>query len=807
MTVTLRRMLPLLASAAGVLLVVSGVISGAAGPASAARNAPSSSATEAGIITTVAGGPGGPAAGRQVSVSQPCGVASYGKGLYFTEWGNDVVRQLSLSTGVLGTIAGVGPTAGPRSLSNPCAVVTDRAGNVIFADAGNNMVRVIAARDGVFYGTRMRAGQSYAVGGKSFTAPDALVVDGHGNLLVASQATYLDGSTASALVSVLAGAKGTFYGQHMVPGKVYQLAGLQCADSESGCGPGLSGDGGPALDATFGPALWGLTIDQNGNVVISDNGDNVIRVIAASAGLFYGQQMTAGDIYSIAGGGTGGGSDGLGDGEPARQAILSSPRGLVVDAAGNLVLADQGHNRIRVIAASAGLFYGQQMTAGDIYAIAGGGALLNERIPALEARLTEPSGVALDSAGNVAITDQGTNRVLLVAARTGKFYGQKMTPGDIYTIAGNWHPSYSGNGGLATHAQLSPFFPVVTDGSGLQAVDPAGLAVGPDGNIVVGDSANNVVRVIAGRTGVFYGIKMTAGDIYTVAGDGAAGFAGDNHPAFQAKLDHPGGVAVDHAGNILVSDLTNRRIRVIAARNGIFYGKHMTVGDIYTVAAGLSPEGLAVDRNGNVLIADFGHVLVLAGRTGKFYGQHMTEGDVYPLKARGPAMTVQAVAVDQAGNVVVASSGYSQIVVIAVRSGKFYGIRMRARHSYVVAGVGSSGGFSGDGGRATKAVLNSPSAVAVDAAGNLLIADSINNRIRVVAERSGTFYGVKMTVGHIYTVAGSGKPCELGGCGGYSGYGGRATSAELNDPCGVAAYGNSLVILDNLNDRVREVSG
>jgi hypothetical protein len=267
-------------------------------------------------------------------------------------------------------------------------------------------------------------------------------------------------------------------------------------------------------------------------------------------------------------------------------------------------------------------------------------------------------------------------------------------------------------------------------------------------------------------------------------------------------------VAVDHAGNILVSDMANGRLRVIAASTGWFYGKHMTVDHIYTLGTGLGTEGLAVDRNSNVLMADFDQVLVLAGRTGRFYGQRMTEGHIYGLKADGLRMTAQAVAVDHAGNVVVASSGWSQIDVIAVRAGRFYGVAMRPGHAYAVAGRASSGGgFSGDGGPAKKATLNFPSGVAVDAAGNLLVADSQNNRVRVVAERSGTFYGVRMTAGHIYTVAGSGKACLFGCGGGYSGYGARATSAELSDPCGIAAYGNGLLVLDNQNDRVREVSG
>jgi len=89
----------------------------------------------------------------------------------------------------------------------------------------------------------------------------------------------------------------------------------------------------------------------------------------------------------------------------------------------------------------------------------------------------------------------------------------------------------------------------------------------------------------------------------------------------------------------------------------------------------------------------------------------------------------------------------------------------------------------------------------VDSAGNVLIADALNNRIRVVAERTGTFYGKKMTAGDIYTVAGSGRT------GGLYGDGGPATDAVLSDPCGVAPFGTGLVVLDTSNDRVRFVSG
>jgi trimeric autotransporter adhesin len=751
---------------------------GASGTAGAAVTGPVAAAARAGVITTVAGGVGGPAAGRKVAVNQPCGLASGRRSVYVTESAGDVVRRLDPASGLLSTVAGSGPT-GLHGLNNPCGVAVDAAGNLIVANTGNNVLRVIAARSGVFYGKKMRAGRSYAIGRGSFSAPEAVTVDRHGNLLVTSQTGFTNvDDTASAVVSVLAGARGSFYGQQMVPGHVYPLAGQDCPGAGNpGCTPGLTGDGGPALAATFGTDLWGVTPDRSGNVVIADTDDGRIRVVAERSGMFYGQAMTAGDIYSVAGGGTGG----LGDGGPASQATLSSPQGVAFDSAGNVVLSDSGDGRVRVVAAATGAFYGQQMTGGDIYTIAGGGTGgLGDGGPAGQGTLSSPQGVAFDRAGDVVIADTGDLRVRVVAAATGRFYGQKMTAGHIYTIAGNGQASYSGDGGLPTRAQLSA---------------PSGLAVGLGGFIVVGDTGSNRVRVIAGRTGVFYGMKMTARHIYTVAGTGAYGNSGDGGPGTSAELANPGGVAVDHAGNILVSEVGSRT-RVIANRTGRFYGRQMTAGYIYTLAGG--GFGLAVDRYGNLLMATFGPVRVVAGRTGTFYGQRMTAGHLYTLRpkpcCRGELPLAIAVAVDHAGNVIVVGvpTPINPVLgIIAVKAGRFYGREMKPHHYYpLITGR-----------------LESPSAVTVDAAGNLLIADSGNNAVKVLAERSGTFYGVKMRAGHLYRVAGNGIPDPHGNIGQYSGDGGPATKARLFAPCGIAAYGKNLLVLDCHNNRVREVSG
>jgi sugar lactone lactonase YvrE len=270
-------------------------------------------------------------------------------------------------------------------------------------------------------------------------------------------------------------------------------------------------------------------------------------VVAARTGTFYGQAMTAGDIYTVAGDGTFGFS---GDGGPATSAELGSPGAVAVDSAGNLLFSDAPNDRIRMVAARTGTFYGQAMTAGDIYTVAGDGVFgsSGDGGPATQAELylNDPGGVAVDGAGNLVLSDSTNSRIRVVAASSGTFYGQPMTAGDIYTVAGDGVFGFSGDGGPATSAELSM---------------PQGVAVDAAGNLVVCDGYR--VRVVAARTGTFYGQPMTAGDIYTVAGDGVFGFSGDGGPASGAELGHPDSLAVDPAGDLLIADSVNNRIRMV----------------------------------------------------------------------------------------------------------------------------------------------------------------------------------------------------------------------------------------------------
>ena len=173
---------------------------------------------------------------------------------------------------------------------------------------------------------------------------------------------------------------------------------------------GDTGDGGPATGASLdGPA--GVAVDAAGNLVVANSGDGVIRVVAENTGKFYGQAMTTGNIYRVAGGGCGV----LGDGGPATQAVLVDPGLVALDATGNLVVADAGDSRIRVVAVRHGTFYGQPMLAGDIYTVAGNGSVgfSGDGGPATGAELFAPWGVAVDGS-NLVTADPVNNRIRLV---------------------------------------------------------------------------------------------------------------------------------------------------------------------------------------------------------------------------------------------------------------------------------------------------------------------------------------------------------------------------------------------------------
>jgi len=344
----------------------------------------------------------------------------------------------------------------------------------------------------------------------------------------------------------------------------------------------------------------------------------------------------------------------------------------------------------------------------------------------------------------------------------------KVAPGTITTIAGDNVQGYLGDGGPATSAGLNLPFHAVFAG----------------GNLYIADQVNNAVRAVANGNG----------NISTFAGeDGVAGYTGDGVKAIDSELASPCGVAVDSAGNVYIADTLNNVIRKVATGTGIITTVAGTPGASGYGGDGsgalsatlMKPSSVVFDSAGNMYIADSGDnvirkVTASTGNISTYAGDFNTPGytgDGGPATKVGVGLNNPvAVALDAAGNLYIADSQNSVIRKVTAASGIIT----------TIAGKGTPG-FSGDGGRAVFAQLSHPRGVAVDAAGNVYIADTFNSRIRVVAPN-----------GTINTVAGTGVL-------GYSGDGGLATAAQLNFPDGLSfdSAGN-LYIADNGNNVIRE---
>ena len=351
-----------------------------------------------------------------------------------------------------------------------------------------------------------------------------------GNVVIADALNYA--------VRVLAVVSGTFYGQPMTADHIYTIAGNGTS--------GFSGDGGPGPSAQLSYAS-GITVDPVGDVIIADADNHRVRVVPVTSGVFFGIPYTAGYIYTLAGNGTPGFT---GDGGPALSAELQSPRDVALDNAGNLVIADTTNNRLRVEAGSTGTFYGQAMTALDIYTVAGGGGSFGEGGPATSAQLSSPWGLDVDTHGNVLFADLLNQRIRVVAGAAGTFYGVAMTSGNVYTIAGNGGSGTYGSDGVSATSTALNF--------------PTDVTVDGAGNAVVADTNNHRVRLVAATATSTYGQPMTGGFIYTIAGNGSTGSSGDGGPATSANVPYPHGLAVDAVGNIVIEDYGSFEIRVVA---------------------------------------------------------------------------------------------------------------------------------------------------------------------------------------------------------------------------------------------------
>jgi uncharacterized protein (TIGR03437 family) len=654
-------------------------------------------------LTTVAGsdlvGDGGPATSAQIA--QPEGTVVDASGnLYIADAANHRVRMVS-PAGTISTVAGNGHPGfsgdgGPASaaqLNQPYDVALDAAGNLYIADYGNQRVRQVATNGNIATVAGNGASGSDADGGPATGAllvgPRDVAVDPAGNLYISD----FDGHRV----------------RKVAPnGTISTAAGIGVA--------GFSGDGGPASAAQLAfPA--GLALDGAGNLYIVDTGNVRIREVLAGPGT----------INTV-----------------CTQQSFGMPNiqlsGLAANPAGILYIPESGNS-----------FVWQLTPAGALTRVAGAagsGGYVGDGQPALQTVLSVPVEVALDAAGDLFISE--TRRVREVTAATGI----------INTVAGNGTFGFGGDGGSATLAVLNT---------------PTGLVFN-SGSLYIADQDNQRVRQVA-----------AGGTITTVAGDGMPSYAGDGLPAISASLYGPNGLAFDTAGNLYIADTHSDRVRLVnpAGIISTFAGDGTSAGfggegNPATLTPLNSPQGVVADPAGNVYISDTGHNRVIqvdtAGNIHTVAGTG-TPGDAGGGGGLGELYGPTGLALDSAGDLYIADTQNQRIQELTV-SGTIS----------TIVGTGTAG-FSGDGGAAAVAELNYPSAVAVDASGNLYIADTGNNRVRMVTAG-----------GIIATIAGTGIAA-------YNGDTGVALDMALYNPGGLALDGlGDVFVADTGNNRVRMLS-
>ena len=628
--------------------------------------------------------------------------------LFFLPW-----VQLSAQY-VINTFAGGGtPPPLPATsvgIGQPAHIAADTTGDIYITSYTQNRIykvdatgtlTTVAGNGGVASSVDLGVGQALSTP----VYPGSIAVDPGGNLYVAGQnCCVLKLSNGS--ISLAAG-NGT---------------------------AGFSGDGGPASNAAINPPT-GIAFDRAGNLYISDSQTNRIR------------KISNGVITTVAGNGSAGFS---GDGGPPVAASLSSPGSLAVDNAGNLYIADVGNFRVRKVA------------NGNITTVAGDGTRVLTSPPdnagATSTSVGDLTDLAVDSVGNLYIAHNYYNPgnyplkvadgvitalensfgyVTSVAAdTTGNVYFadyanqqvRRITNGVTTSVAGDGSGSYLGDGGVATSGDLAY---------------PTSVAVDRAGNVFIADSGNNRIRrvtnghiatvamttslctscpgfVAVDSNGSAYFIDgfqvrvLANGVIATAAGNGSGGFSGDGGPATSAGMI-PDAIGVDSQGNLYIID-NNTRIRKV------------TNGVIATIAGNGTPGPCtpAVPAMGPSVSANLGRLAI--DNSGNIY---FTNSDLQVCKVSNGMVAAVAnnlssplgLAVDQLGNLFVGDT----INVWKVSNGVLTNIAG-------MPGFPIHFGYSGDGGPGTSATLaGSLWGLAVDVAGNVYVADSRNNRIRILS--------------------------------------------------------------------------
>ncbi|MBL8209740.1 MAG: hypothetical protein JNK87_03460 [Bryobacterales bacterium] len=617
--------------------------------------------TPDGVLEIVAGngiqglsGDDGPA--RRAALNAPFAVAVDTNGnVYISDYGNHRIRRVT-ADGVISTFAGA-----DGQLQNPTSIATDTAGNVYFSDWGNNRIRVINAADGRMRtiagnGTRGFSGDGGPATEASIDAGAGLIVDARGRVIFSEtqRLRVIDNGTIRTIAGdgrgngITSGAIATETSLEFATGLAFDGSGnllfadqariWRLADNRitpfAGNGEyEVSGDGlGAALASFHSP--YGLARDGQGNLFLSDERCACVRVID-----------TQNIVRRIAGNGQFGI---VPDGTPGLRTFVHLPRGMAFDSRGNLLVANTELSMLSSFAPD-----------GQHRRLAGGSAgCCDEGIPAVRAPLDYPAGVAVDRAGNIYVSETGSDLIRIID-----------TSGVISVFAGR--PFNRGFGG--------------DNGPRRQAIfrDPHGLAFDAQGRLYIADRSNRRVRRID-----------TSGIVTTVAGNGAPGFTGDNGPATQAAMLSPVAVAFLPNGTLLIADIEGHRIRAVDTQGVIRTfagtGRRESTGDGGPAASASlhAPSGLAVDSRGVVYVLEqdgsrirridaSGIITTIAG-TGNFGFR----GDGGPSLNADLNEPFLGIAVDAAGNVFFSDTGNRRIRVI--RSGAVQLTSSRTSLSFTV---------------------------------------------------------------------------------------------------------------------------
>src|ERR1700733_832926 len=725
----------------------------------------------------------GNAGGGYTSLASSRGLSVSKNGdVYIAGYTARLIQKISAATGVMSYVAGAltgapgakntagtgytgdGGPATSAEVNQPRGVTADAAGNIYIADSGNNVVRMVntAGVISTIVGKNPGGGAvappgSSGDGGPATAAqlstPEDVEVDANGNLFIADQGNskvrvvYAGGAQVAALIAA------TNAGAVAAPGSIYTIIGGGSTTTYTG--------GVVLANSMTIAAPRKIALDARGNIYVADNGDSVIWFVDGTTGYM---RVIAGTFGKTSGGAGCGQPGSIGDNCQATLATLNpnSAMGVAVDGQGNVYISDSLNSRIRKVSLNQS-FPVTNSTSSTTQTLVVHFAVGDTPAATSPFVITGNADFTVSTPANCSTNSDTTTDCTITVTFTPSKPGVDLATLTVSSALGaTVNFSLSGMGAAAAIA----LDPGTTTSIGTGYKSPAGVALDAAGNTYIADTGDNVV--------IEYN---SSGNGMIIAGTGAAGNSGNGGPATSATLSAPSAVTVTPDGAIYIADTGNGVVRRIDPVTGVI--RVAAGGATTTCAAALdafgngcvgtqaklsAPAGLTSDSFGNVFISDTGNNAVR---------ELTASGYIFAVGSAvfsGPT----GLQVDAYSNIFVADTGHNTISEIVAGTGK----------AVAVAGNGQNGS-SGNGGAATGAELSGPTGVALDAAGDIYIADTGNHVIRLV-----TAAGVSNTTAGTLGQSGSGiLP-------------GAADALLLNLPGGVASTTSGrLYVLDSGNDR------